>query len=197
MATARVPIGNTLYEIDINVDGESDSPGISIGPSDTIEFHNMAPFPVSIQFVCANGPVFNNIASIAANKTSAGQSPQKSEITTNYYIVNLNTNVSQGPYSIEVGINTDTVPAPLLIPITAGSPPVNQVQVAVPQNGWIQFNLDDKYQISWSPAGIFPSGTIGPGLVAAYQAENGNANANASYTLGAAGTITGTVKINS
>jgi hypothetical protein len=202
MATARVPITNALHEIDINVDGESDSPGISIGPNDTVEFHNLAAFSVSIQFICANGPVFNNIASIAPGKTSAAQSPQIDEITTDYNVLNLNTGDSQGPYSIEVGINTNTVPAPLLVPIASANPPDDMATVAVPQNGWIQFDLDASYNLAWLTSNVFPapSNPIGPGLSPTYQAQTGNQNGSSDYTLtSTAGTPPGggTVKIES
>jgi hypothetical protein len=186
MATARVPIANTpevalLNVINIDTTGQSQSPGIIIGDSDTIEFRNNAPFPVSIQFVCANGPVFNNIARIAPNTTTATQAPQKVQITTDYVITNLNTNFSQGPYSIEVGINTQTVPAPLLVPITGGNPPQGLSTVAVPQNGWIQFSLDQSYNVTWNPGTAFsgPANPVSGSPV--YHAQTGNQDVN--YTL--------------
>jgi len=186
MATARVPIANTpevalLNVINIDTTGQSQSPGIIIGDSDTIEFRNNAPFPVSIQFVCANGPVFNNISRIASNTTTAAQTPQKVQITTDYVITNLNTNLSQGPYSIEVGINTQTVPAPLLVPITGGNPPPGVSTVAVPQSGWIQFSLDQSYNVTWNPSTAFsgPANPVSGSPV--YHAQTGNQNVN--YTL--------------
>jgi hypothetical protein len=200
MATAKVPLA--LQTINIDLTGQSESPGIVITQSDQIQFFNSAPFPVKIQFICANGPVFSDIASVAPHTWSNPQIPKKNEITTDYKIVNLNTGASQGPYSIEVGINVQTVPAPLLIPITAGNPPANQVTVAVPQNGWIQFHPDGNYSITWTPTGVFPSVTITPTSCGPYKAQNGNQNSNASYSLNSSNlsklvTGSGTVKIHS
>jgi hypothetical protein len=188
MATARVPVGNTLYQIAINLSGQSNSPGITIGPTDSIEFKNLAPYPVQIQFICANGPVFNNIVSIPANGgTSPAQSPQETQITTDYNIINVNNpNSFQGPYSIMVGINTKTVAAPLYVPITSCEPPTspNMGTVAVPQNGWIEFNLDQAYNLSWNPGSAFPipSNPVGPGAYTV-QAQTGNQNGTAAYSF--------------
>jgi|SRR5579863_3900414 len=188
MATARVPVANTLYQVTINISGQSNSPGIIIGPTDSIEFKNLAPYPVQIQFICANGPVFNNIVSIAANGgISPAQSPLETQITTDYNIINVNNpNSSQGPYSIMVGINTKTVAAPLYVPITSCEPPTspNMGTVAIPQNGWLEFNLDQAYNLSWNPSSAFPtpSNPVGPGTYT-IQAQNGNQNLVAAYTL--------------
>ncbi|MFZ0733849.1 MAG: hypothetical protein WAM79_16110 [Candidatus Sulfotelmatobacter sp.] len=204
MATARVPIPEALYDVHIDLNGESESLGISVLSSDQVEFTNNAPFPVLIKFICANGPVFTDIQSINAGGTSSAQTPQKTEITTDYYIQNLNTKAWQGPYSIQVGINPTVVAAPLYIPIVDGAPPKtgnpNMSTVAVPQRGWVQFNLDQSYNLSWSPSNAFPvvAAPIGPGNYT-YQAQTGNQNQDATYTLASVRGVTGsgTVKIRS
>ena len=172
MATARAFLGQ-LQRININASGQADTLGLVIGDTDTVSFYNAAPFPVGIHFICANGPVFNDIARIAPNQTSPAQSPQKTQITTNYMIINLNDNAAQGPYSIEVTINPQT-PAPLLIPIVSGAPPANETVVSIPEDGWLQFDFDAAYTITWTPTGVFPDGQLGPGMSAAYQVPTGN-----------------------
>jgi hypothetical protein len=200
MATARV-YPDTVQLISIDITGEATSPGITMANSDTVSFYNGAPFPVAIQFICENGPVFNNIPNIAHSATSASQSAQKVQITTDYFVVNLNTNVKAGPYSIEVGINTQTVPAPLLIPIVGGAPVPNQKTVSVPLNGWIEFSLDQQYTIGWTPASAFPPITspVGPGKAGPYQAATGNQAGSSVFSLASTQGITGngTVKIRS
>ena len=199
MATVRSPLG-ALQRIPIDINGQPTLPGPTIGPSDQLEFFNGSPFAVSIQFVCANGPVFNNIARIAPGGTSSPQTPQKSQITTDYMITDLNNGVSQGPYSVEVGINTQTVPAPLLVPVNAGGPAPSEATVSIPVNGWVQFNLaDGSYAVNWSPAGVFPSGTFPQGMTTPVQAKTGNQSQDASYTLDGPKGVTGggTVKIRS
>jgi len=181
MATARALLGQA-QRITINTSGQSDSPGLVIGDTDTISFYNTAPFPVEIHFICANGPVFNDIARIATNQSSPAQSPQKTQITTDYVIVNLNTGATQGPYSIEVTINPQT-PAPLLIPIVSAAPPANETVIAIPTNGWLQFNLDVAYAITWSNSGVFPNGTFGPGMSPAWQVPAGNSLNTLTYSL--------------
>jgi hypothetical protein len=199
MATARVkyPLGATTYEISIDSSGQADYPGLIIGPNDQVEFHNLAPYPVNIQFICANGPVFDDISNLAVNATSTPQAPQIPNITTGYNIINANTNLPTELCSIEVQV-TPADPAPLLIPITEGNPPADQEEVAIPINGWIQFDLDQEYEIGWSKSGVFPSGKYGPGLISAFQAATGNQDDDVTYSLAYAGeTITGTVKISS
>jgi len=204
MATARVPEPEALYDVQIDITGASESPGISILASDQVEFTNNAPFPVMIKFICANGPVFNDIQTINTRATSSAQTPQKTEITTDYYIQNLNTKAWQGPYSVQVGINPTVVPAPLYLPILDGAPPKtgnpNMGTVAVPQRGWVEFNLDQSYDLSWSPSNAFPvvPSSIGPGNYT-YQAQTGNQNQDATYTLASTKGVTGsgTVKIRS
>lgn len=186
MATARVPLdkereANLLQVISIGSTGQPNYPGLVVGNTDTVAFQNLAPFAVKIQFVCANGPVFNDIPSISPTKSSQAQSPQKIDITTDYLIVNLSNNTVQGPFSIEVDSNPQTVPAPLLIPIAAGSPPQNLSSVAVPQSGWIQFSLDNSYDISFVPSTAF-TGPANP--VSGNPIYHGQAtNADVSYTL--------------
>ena len=204
MATARIPRADALYDIQIDINGAPQSPGIAILPTDQIEFTNNAPFAVLIKFICANGPVFSDIQRINSRGTSSPQTPQKNEITTDYWIQNLSTQAWSGPYSIEVGLNPNVVAAPLYIPISGGNPPMsgnpNMSTVAVPQKGWIEFNLDAAYNLSWTPSNSFPAtaNPIGPGNYT-YQAQTGNQNQNASYTLvndkGVSGG--GSVKINS
>ncbi len=172
MATARAFLGQ-LQRININASGQSDSPGVVAGDTDTISFYNAAPFPVGIHFICANGPVFNDIARIAPNQTSPAQSPQKTQITTNYMVINLNDNAAQGPYSIEVTINPQ-IPAPLLIPIVSAAPPANETVVSMPEGGWLQFDFDAAYTITWTPTGVFPGGQVGPGMSPAYRVPTGN-----------------------
>jgi hypothetical protein len=199
MATVRAPLG-ALQRIPIDINGQPTLPGLTISPSDQLEFFNGSPFPVSIQFVCANGPVFNNIARISSGATSSPQTPQKSQITTDYMITDLNTGVSQGPYSVEVGINTLIVPAPMLIPVSAGVPAPSEATVSIPLNGWVQFNLaDGAYTIDWTPAGVFPSGPFPQGMTTPAKAQTGNQILDASYTLDGPRGVTGggTVKIRS
>jgi hypothetical protein len=194
MATARVPLG-AVQQIEINATGESDSPGLVMGNSDTLRFYNGTPYPVTIQFICANGPVFNEIKNLARNTWSTPQSPLKTQITTNYEIVSsvLGTH---GPYSVEVTLNTQN-PAPLLIEVESSNP--DEDEVAIPINGWIQCDLDVQYEIEWSPVGVFPSGTYGPGLTPAWQAATGNQDSVATYTITPTNNTPGhgTVKINS
>lgn len=199
MATVRAPLG-ALHRISIDLNGESLSPGIEIANTDSIEFYNEASFSVEIQFLCANGPVFSDIGSIAHTATSSPQTPQKTEITTDYQIKNLSTGAIHGPYSIEVGINTQIVPAPLQVDVTAAQASPNNGNLAIPIGGWIQFDLeDDSYTIDWNPAGVFPSGTYGPGMVTPWQAQTGNQDEDASFTLSSSRGVTGggTVKIRS
>ena len=204
MATARIPRADALYDIQIDINGAPESPGIAILPTDQIEFTNNAPFAVLIKFICANGPVFSDIQRINSRGTSSPQTPQKNEITTDYWIQNLSTQTWSGPYSIEVGLNPNIVAAPLYIPISGGNPPMsgnpNMSTVAVPQKGWIEFNLDAAYNLSWTPSNSFPApaNPIGPGNYT-YQAQTGNQNQNVSYTLVSDKGVSGggSVKINS
>jgi hypothetical protein len=199
MATARVtyPVGATTYEITIDSSGQADYPGPIIGPNDEIEFHNLAPYDVNIHFICVNGPVFNDILDLVSGDTSTLQAPQISNITTDYQIINASTKAVTELCSVEVQVTTAD-PAPLLIPITAGSPPADMQEVAIPINGWIQFDFDQQYDVSWSQSGVFPSGSFGPGVVTAWQADTGNKVLDVEYTLTTpTGAITGTVHINS
>src|SRR3979409_1619982 len=85
--------------------GGAGQPDNKIANPDFIEFQNNAPFPVSITFTTTSGTVFNNIPSIAGSGgRSTPQQSQKSNVTVNYTITNLNnSNQVQGPYGIEVG----------------------------------------------------------------------------------------------
>lgn len=199
MATVRAPLG-ALHRISIDLNGESLSPGIVIANTDSIEFYNEAMFAVEIQFLCVNGPVFNDIGSIAHGVTSSPQTAQETEITTDYVVKNLSTGALHGPYSIEVGINTQIVPAPLQINVTSAQASPNGGTVAIPMSGWVQFDLSDgAYTINWTPAGVFPAGKYGPGLVTPWQAQTGNQDEDVSFSLSGPTGVTGggTVKIHS
>jgi hypothetical protein len=201
VATARVPRAEANHYIVIGIDGTPNTPGLIIAPGDWVEFTNNAPFPVQIVFFCANGPVFNNTSRINTNNSSTSQQPQLTEITTDYWVLNLNTNSPIGPFSIEVGINTGTVPAPLSLPITGGYPPTNpdMSTVAVPQQGWVQFHLDQSYNVTWNPSNAFtgPANPVSGSPI--YHANTGNQNQTATYTLQSIGGVvgSGTVKIRS
>ncbi len=194
MATARVPLGAS-QRIDINASGGSDSPGLVIGDSDTLSFYNGTAYPVSIHFICANGPVFNDIDNLPRNTWSTPQQPQKTQITTDYEIASsvLGTH---GPYSVAVTINTQN-PAPLLLEVEASIP--YEEEVAIPVNGWLQCDLDVQYEIEWNPVGVFPSGTYGPGLTPVWRAATGNQVLAATYTVTPINDVPGhgTVKIGS
>jgi hypothetical protein len=170
--------------INITLQGQAQQPTIIIGNTDSVSFYNGAPFPVSIQFICANGPVFNDIARIDPNSSSTPQYPQETLITTDYQITNLNTQMSQGPYAIQVG-GGPNIPAPLLVPLVNGDPPTNpnMSTVSVPLGGWIEFSLDQQYTITWTPAGAFntPNTPIGPGMAGPYRAQTGNQVLAATY----------------
>jgi len=197
MATAARLLGQ-LQTIDINSSGQAAQPDVILadGQSDTLNFKNLAPFPVKIQFICANGPVFNDILRIdRGGAQSSALSPQKDNITVNYRIINLNTNQpTGGPYGVQVG--SGSTPAPMLIPIKAGYPypAADYSTISVPSNsllppaGWIQFNLDQAYTIVWdppAPANTFdtptPPNQVDPNK--AYQAQVGNQVLTAQYTL--------------
>jgi hypothetical protein len=202
MATARYPEA-ALVTIDINVSGESDSPGLAIEDSDSITFTNLAPFPVSIGFICADGTVFNDISRINANSPQgSSQPPQQGAITVNYWITNLNSKAKNGPYAIQVNQGAANNPAPMLVPISDANPPADEETISVPFSGWLEFDLDAEYTIQWTEgAGVFntPS-TIGPGTAGPYQAQNGNKVQTAVYELTDSikdETGTGTVKIRS
>jgi hypothetical protein len=184
---ARVPVGNIIQEIELDVNGEPEEPGISMQPTDSLEFTNNAPFPVEIQFICANGPVFNDILRIDTNTTSTAQQPQKNYITTDYQVINLSTNLPVGgPYSVAVLLDTGNTPAPLWVPITDGNPPSSNPdlsQVAIPEEGWIQFNLDASYDLTWSPSTAFPTPKNPISGNPVFQANPGNNGVSVSYTL--------------
>ena len=192
---AAVPLPLAAQRITINASGQPDSPGLVMSNIDTLIFYNASPYTVSIHFICANGPVFGDITNLAKNTTSTAVRPQKNQITTDYQISSSGF-PTQGPYSVEVASNPN-VAAPLLIKVTASTP--GQSEVAIPINGWIQFDLDVQYDISWDPVGVFPAGTYGPGLTPAWRAQSGNAAEFATYTLTPTNNVPGhgTVHINS
>jgi hypothetical protein len=187
---AAQPLPLAAQRITINASGEPDSPGLVMSNIDTLAFYNGSPNTVSIHFICANGPVFNDITGLAPNHTSTAQSPKKNQITTDYEIN------SQGLYSVEVAGNPN-VGAPLLIEVAQSTP--GESEVAIPINGWIQFDLDVEYDIEWTPASVFPSGKYGPGLTPAWRAATGNADLVATYTVTPETNVPGhgTVHINS
>src|ERR1700730_19277296 len=90
MATARELLYQT-WLLNITVQGGATQPDEKIANGDWIEFQNNAPFPVSITFTTTNGTVFNNISSIpGSGGRSTPQQAQKSNVTVNYIITNLN-----------------------------------------------------------------------------------------------------------
>jgi len=193
MATARVR-QDVLYTIDINTLGQSDSPGLVIQQTDTITFNNLAPFAVKIQFIAANGPVFNDIANIPAGSAQgSSQGPQKGAITVNYTITNLQNQSTHGPYGIQVTVGAPNNPAPLLIPISASNAPANQKTTSIPLSGWVEFNLDQGYNLSWNPSTAFPApaNPVGPGTAGPYQAKTGNQAKDATWTLASTLGVTG------
>ena len=129
------------------------TPDGEIGNTDSIEFTNNAPFPISIRFTISGGVVFNNIATLAPSATSQTQTPQQSNITVNYTITNLN-NTSQvsTPYGIEVGSG------PLRINISSAQP--TPKVISIPTGGEIQFNSDARYNIVWNPPNCFNPNAI-------------------------------------
>ena len=204
MATARVPVGATTYDIQIDINGESESPGITILPTDKVEFTNNCSAKVDIEFTCENATVFDDIMDLTNNggKSSPAppQTPPSMQITTVYRIVNSSTGASHGPYSIEVAINPQN-PAPLSITILGGYPDDPDLDpAAVPQGGWIQFHYDQSYSLSWNPSTAFtgPSNPKDP-LNPIYHASSGNQEIDAAYTLTDGKDVTGggSVKIRS
>lgn len=184
----------------IDATGNPNLPGPTILPSDTIAFQNSADPPsVSINFVCENGPVFQNISKLGVSQTSQAQSPLLNNITTDYNVVNDGTGATTGPFCIAVGTNPQVVPDPLLVSIVNGDP--QEATVSIPLNGWLQFDIQgtDPYTFNWTPTGVFPNGSFGPGLVGPWQSKTGNQNSVAKYNLqkfdGTGGS--GTVKIRS
>lgn len=171
--------------ISINSGGIPDQPGPTITRNDSIVFFNTADVPsVSIQFLCANGPVFTDIQGLASPYKSSAQPPLSDEITTDYFIVNDGTLQKTGPYSIMVGINTATVPAPLSIPISGGAPSANMATVSIPVGGWVQFHYDAQYSLTWNPSNAFtgptnPSDPLNP----IYHATAGNQVQEARFSL--------------
>lgn len=208
MATAH-KIQAQLQTVDIDINGLAEQPDITLtgGLSDSLTFDNHAHFPVDIKFVSASGTVFNDVQVAADSPQNGSQYPQQTQITVNYNIYDHTTGLKTGgPYGVQVGVGTPANPAPLLIPISGGSPAPDQATISVPSQGWIKFNILDNvaYVISWdppAPADAFdtPPTPIGPGLTASYQAKLGIPVNSASYTLAARGLTPGhgTVHINS
>lgn len=194
MATARELLYQT-WLFNITLQGGATQPDSNIANYDSIEFQNNAPFPVAITFTTTSGTAFNNIASIPANGgRSIPQQAQKSNVTVNYSITDLNNPTQpKGPYGIEVGSG------PMQINIQGGQPSPKTISIS--GGGEIQFdNLDSvTYNVSWTPANSFPNGPIQPGMNAAETGPSGNQAQSVTYSFPSAdGTNgTGTVKINS
>jgi hypothetical protein len=186
MATLPKPRTDlATVQLYITSQGQAQQPGINIGNGDSITFYNAAPFKVSIQFICANGPVFNDISEIDPGHWSPAQPAQKSFITTDYQITDLSTGNSQGLYAIQVG-GSATVAAPLQIPISQGNPPAEMQTISVPFNGWIDFSLDaSQYTCTWNPANAFTTPASPTPIVSGqpYRAQVSNAVHSATYTL--------------
>src|ERR1700716_2588696 len=194
MATAYVLLNQT-WLLNITVQGGATQPDLKISNYDSIEFQNNAPFPVSITFTATSGPVFNNITSITASGgRSTPQQAQKSNVTVNYTITNLNnSNQVQGPYGIEVGTG------PMQINIQGGQP--NPKTISIPSGGQIQFdNLDSvAYSVSWTPANSFPNSLVQPGMNPIQTGPSGNQAQTLTYSFPSADGTNGggTVKVNS
>jgi hypothetical protein len=194
MATAYELLNQT-WLLNITLQGGASQADNKIANYDSIEFQNNAPFPVAITFTTTSGTVFNNIASIpASGGRSTPQQAQKSNVTVNYTITNLNNPIQvQGPYGIEVGTG------PMQINIQGGQP--NPKTISIPSGGQIQFdNLDNvAYNVSWNPANSFNPNVypVQPGMNPVQTGPSGNQAQTLTYgypTLdGTNGT--GTVKI--
>lgn len=196
MATAYELLNQT-WLLNITLQGGASQADNKIANYDSIEFQNNAPFPVAITFTTTSGTVFNNITSIpASGGRSTPQQAQKSNVTVNYTITNLNNPIQvQGPYGIEVGTG------PMQINIQGGQP--NPTTISIPGGGTIQFdNLDNvSYNVSWTPANSFHPTVypIQPGMNPVQTGPSGNQAQTVTYsypsTDGTNGT--GTVKVNS
>jgi len=142
---------DVLWDIPISDNSStpvSGEPDIEMAITDTLEFTNNAPYPVSIVFTTTSGTVFNNISSLAGNGTSSpAQSPQLDNLTVNYTITNLNTNKQSTPCGIQVGVG------PLRINILDSN--TNPDPVSIPEGGQIQFFPDEEYEISIVPPNAF------------------------------------------
>ena len=194
MATASELLYQT-WLFNITLQGGASLPDEKIANGDWIEFQNNAPFPVSITFTTTSGTVFNNIPSIpASGGRSTPQQVQKSNVTVNYTITNLNNPLQvQGPFGIEVGSG------PMQINIQGGQP--NPKTISIPPAGQIQFdNLDSvTYNVSFNPVNSFPNGPVQPGMNSVQTGPSGNQAQTITYSFPSAdGTNgTGTVKVNS
>jgi hypothetical protein len=196
MATARELLYQT-WLLNITVQGGATQPDEKIANGDWIEFQNNAPFPVSITFTTTSGTVFNNIASIpASGGRSTPQQAQKSNVTVNYIITNLNNpSPVQVPYGIEVGTG------PMQINFQGGQP--NPKTISIPPGGKIQIDNQDSvaYNVSWNPPNSFNPNVnpIQPGMNAVQTGPSGNQAQTVTYTFpsldGTNGS--GTVKVNS
>jgi hypothetical protein len=196
MATAYELLNQT-WLLNITLQGGASQADNKIANYDSIEFQNNAPFPVAITFTTTSGTVFNNIASIpASGGRSTPQQAQKSNVTVNYTITNLNNPIQvQGPYGIEVGTG------PMQINIQGGQP--KPTTISIPPGGQIQFdNLDSvAYNVSWTPPSSFNPNVnpIQQGMNAVQTGPSGNQAQTVTYTYPTLDGTNGggTVKVNS
>jgi hypothetical protein len=193
MATAYEVLYQT-WLLNITIQGGATLPDQKIANYDAIQFQNNAPFPVAITFTTTSGTVFNNISNIPSGGRSTAQQSQKSNVTVNYTITNLNnSNQVQGPYGIEVGTG------PMQINIQGGQP--NPKTISIPSGGQIQFdNLDSvAYSVSWTPANSFPNSLVQPGMNPLQTGPSGNQAQTLTYSFPSADGTNGggTVKVNS
>jgi hypothetical protein len=187
---------DVLWDIPISdnsstpVSGEAN---IEMAITDTLEFTNNAPYPVSIVFTTTSGTVFTSISSLAGNGASSpAQSPKINNVTVNYTITNLNTNAQSTPCGIQVGVG------PLRINVLASN--TNPDPVSIPESGQIQFFPDEDYEISIVPPNAFNKSlsSISPPSSVVLTATNLAPQATYTVKGGIRGTNgKGTVKIGS
>jgi len=187
---------DVLWDIPISdnsstpVSGEAN---IEMAITDTLEFTNNAPYPVSIVFTTTSGTVFTSISSLAGNGASSpAQSPKINNVTVNYTITNLDTNAQSTPCGIQVGVG------PLRINVLASN--TNPDPVSIPESGQIQFFPDEDYEISIVPPNAFNKSlsSISPPSSVVLTATNLAPQATYTVKGGIRGTNgKGTVKIGS
>lgn len=144
LATAIQLSAQTVLEV--TAQGTAAVPNLEIGNSGNIQFQNNASFPISVSFTTSSGPVFSNIANLAAGHNSSLQAPQQLNVTVNYTIINMSNGHVQGPYGLEVGSG------PISINVADGLTDLDIV--SIPAGGQVQFNSDDYYGLSCTPANL-------------------------------------------
>ncbi len=177
MATARPLNVGVQYDIAISSSGTVplQDQTMQIGPYDSIEFTNNAPFPVNIIFTNQ----FPNVTNLAQRQTSGQSSGNGTplNLTINYTIQNANTQQQTGgPYAVQFGIG------PLPIAVTVDH--ITPSSVAIPPEGEIQITSDGTYPISWSPSNLFapqPSSLV-PGQNPVMKAQAGAGGKNVTFT---------------